>query len=356
MSPRISPYDKAAQELLRTLPDRTQEILRRRYGLGDGEPETLERIGDDYHVTRERIRQIEAAGLRELRNHAHDVVEDIFAQLAQHLDTYGSVRAEHHLHEDFKEEASPEALSFFLDLGEPFSRHRETDHRYPVWATKREYVKSAEAFERGLVSRMKELDEELEEAAFWDLVEDEARKRRLELSKRAMQSWVGVSRNIMQGPTETWGLREWEGIAPRNVGDWAFIVLREAKEPMHFSDIVGKMNTFRDESDDWGEAITPRNRKPAHLQTVHNELIKDERFVLVGRGIYALRDWGYQPGTVKDVIAQILAEAKRPLTREEIIAKVSEVRRVQPNTILLNLQNKSLFSRTPEGGYSSRRA
>src|SRR3989344_911968 len=196
MSPRISPYDKAAQELLRTLPDRTQEILRRRYGLGDGEPETLERIGDDYHVTRERIRQIEAAGLRELRNHAHDVVEDIFAQLAQHLDTYGSVRAEHHLHEDFKEEASPEALSFFLDLGEPFSRHRETDHRYPVWATKREYVKSAEAFERGLVSRMKELDEELEEAAFWDLVEDEARKRRLELSKRAMQSWVGVSRNI----------------------------------------------------------------------------------------------------------------------------------------------------------------
>jgi hypothetical protein len=355
MSPRISHYDKAADELLRNLPERTQEILRRRYGLGDGDAETLEKIGQDFGVTRERIRQIEAAGLRELRSAAHEVVESIFAELERHLDAHGSVRAEHYLHEDFSDNASPEALSFFLDLGEPFSRHRETDHRHPVWSTKREYVKDAEAFERALVQRLKSVGEELEEAAFWDLVEDEARKRRLELSRRAMQSWVGVSRNIMQGPTQTWGLRDWEGVAPRNVGDWAFIVLREAKEPLHFSDIVEQMNSLRGESEEWGEAITPRNRKPAHLQTVHNELIKDERFVLVGRGIYALRDWGYQPGTVKDVIEQILQEAKRPLTREEIIAKVSEVRRVQPNTILLNLQNRSLFSRTPEGGYTSKR-
>ena len=151
-----------------------------------------------------------------------------------------------------------------------------------------------------------------------------------------------------------WGLRDWAGVAPRNVGDWAFIVLREVQEPMHFSDIVDRMNELRSQELTDQEAISPRNRKPAHLQTVHNELIKDDRFVLVGRGIYALREWGYEPGTVADVIQNILKGAENGLPREEIVAKVSEVRRVQPNTILLNLQNKDIFVRDDAGRYMLR--
>lgn len=324
----------------------------RRYGLHGSDPETLEKIGQHFGVTRERVRQIEAGGLRQLRDQSHDVVEGIFANLERHLDAHGGLRAEHHLTEDFADQATPEALQMFLDLGESFNRHRETDDRHVVWSTGADRVKEAETFERAMVKRLAELDEELDGVAFWKLVEAEARGRRLELTRKAQEAWVGISRNIVQGPMGSWGLRKWSGIAPRNVGDWAFIVLREAKEPMHFSDIVLGMNALRGGELEVAETISPRNRKPAHLQTVHNELIKDDRFVLIGRGIYALREWGYEPGTVADVIARILDDANGPMPREEIVAKVGDVRRVQPNTILLNLQNKKMFQKDQDGGYT----
>ena len=351
MSPKTESYEKTAREILKQLPDRTQEIIMRRYGLHGNDPETLEKIGQHFGITRERVRQIESGGLTTLREQAHDVVDGIFSHLDRHLDAHGGLRAEHHLADDFIDHASPEALQLFLDLGESFSRHRETDHRHTVWSKDRERVKEAEAFERAMVKRLKKINEELDEAAFWDLVESEARDRRLELTKKAQEAWVGISRNIVQGPMGNWGLKTWSGIAPRNVGDWAYIVLREAQEPMHFGDIVEGMNRLRSEELEAAEAISPRNRKPAHLQTVHNELIKDDRFVLVGRGIYALKEWGYEPGTVADVITRILKNANNAMPREDIVAKVSEVRRVQPNTILLNLQNKQMFTKDADGNY-----
>ena len=89
----------------------------------------------------------------------------------------------------------------------------------------------------------------------------------------------------------------------------------------------------------------------AQAQTVHNELIKDPRFILVGRGTYALKEWGYQSGTVKEVIGQLLKE-NGPLTKEEILKKVLETRLVKPNTILINLQNRQYFSRDKNNKYS----
>jgi len=87
------------------------------------------------------------------------------------------------------------------------------------------------------------------------------------------------------------------------------------------------------------------------VQTVHNELIKDSRFVLVGRGIYALEEWGYYPGQVKDVILRVLREERKPITKEEILEKVLEQRLVKENTILLNLSNKKYFERDVQGKY-----
>ena len=89
-------------------------------------------------------------------------------------------------------------------------------------------------------------------------------------------------------------------------------------------------------------------------QTVHNELIKDPRFVLVGRGLYALKEWGYEEGQVKDVILKILKEARKPLPKEEILAGVLKQRMVKENTVLLNLNNKKYFLKTPEGKYISK--
>jgi DNA-directed RNA polymerase delta subunit len=137
-----------------------------------------------------------------------------------------------------------------------------------------------------------------------------------------------------------WGLSKWPMVNPKNIRDKIYVVLENKKQPMHFSDIAA--------------AISDSNfkRKNVTVQAIHNELIKDSRFVLIGRGIYALDSWGYKKGTVSEIIASILKEAGKPLTREEIVREVLHLRKVKETTILLNLQNKDLFVKVDRNSYT----
>ena len=126
----------------------------------------------------------------------------------------------------------------------------------------------------------------------------------------------------------------------KNIRDKIFVILEAKKEPMHFSEIAAeiKKSNFK--------------RKNVTIQAIHNELIKDARFVLIGRGIYALSSWGYKKGTISDIIKSILEKAGKPLTREEIVKQVLKVRKVKETTILLNLQNKALFKKVDKNSYT----
>lgn len=138
---------------------------------------------------------------------------------------------------------------------------------------------------------------------------------------------------------DLWGLTKWPTVNPRNIRDKIYVVLENHKEPMHFSDIA--------------KAISASNfrRKNVTTQAIHNELIKDKRFILIGRGIYALDSWGYAKGTVAEIITQVLAKAGEPLTREEIVKQVLHSRKVKETTVLLNLQNKELFDKVGKDEY-----
>ena len=118
--------------------------------------------------------------------------------------------------------------------------------------------------------------------------------------------------------------------------DYAFLVIRKHGSPIHFKEVA--------------RIISEVFKKKAHIATCHNELIKDPRFVLVGRGLYALSEWGYMSGVVKDVIRKIL-EKNGPLTKEEIINKVMKERYVKENTIAVNLQNSKYFKKNKDGKY-----
>ena len=154
-----------------------------------------------------------------------------------------------------------------------------------------------------------------------------------------LESYLSISKLIKQNPYGEFGLVSWPTIRPRGVKDKAYAVMARAAKPMHFRDVAAAIS-----KSGWS------NRR-AHPQTVHNELIKDPRFVLVGRGLYALSEWGYTPGTVSDVIASVLKAAKRPLSKDEVSKRVLDARMVKPNTVFLNLQNRDLFRKTP-GGYT----
>ena len=128
-------------------------------------------------------------------------------------------------------------------------------------------------------------------------------------------------------------------VNPKNIRDKIYVILHENGSHMHFNEIAAAIR----ESD--------FKRKDVTTQAIHNELIKDKRFVLIGRGIYALQEWGYKKGTVADMITEVLEEAGEPLHRDEIVKRVLKKRHVKETTILLNLQGKPQFKRTAKATY-----
>jgi predicted Zn-ribbon and HTH transcriptional regulator len=153
-----------------------------------------------------------------------------------------------------------------------------------------------------------------------------------------IQALASLSKGLAQ-LKDNWGLIKWPTVNPKNIRDKIYVILSDNGTPMHFSEIA---DAIKDSS---------FKRRDVTTQAIHNELIKDKRFVLIGRGIYALNDWGYKRGTVSDIIASVLKEADEPLHRDEIVKRVLKSRQVKETTILLNLQSKPQFKRVAKATY-----
>lgn len=336
---------------------RTREVIMRRFGLKDGNRQTLEAIGQNYGITRERVRQIEENGLGSLRqSKVINRLNPVFEAFKSHLAEHGEFKKEDRLYDDLayvcypvkeierlkkegqKELARCQASFFlFLTLGDEFERLPEDDHFYPVWTMNREAQKRAKKTVDSLVKFLESKKSVMKDK---DLL-NAAKELFPELSEKAASSYIDASKRIEQNHLGDFGLAYWPEISPKGVKDKAFIILKKEGRPLHFSEVTDLINK-----------VLPSNRQ-AYVQTVHNELIKDGRFVLVGRGLYALSEWGYEKGTVLEILKNILKK-ESPLSKEEILKKVLEKRLVKENTVLINLQNKKYFVRDEQGRYCSR--
>lgn len=344
-------------EALQNIPNnRTKEVISRRFGLKDGQRHTLEAIGQDHGITRERVRQIEEGGLKTLKQaKIIDKFQPVLKVMDEHLKDHGELKKEHQLYEDLtyvcypvkeieklkKEgnvaelERCKSAFYFIMSLGDNFQRLPESDYFYSAWTNNKNSVKAAR---RTVDSLIKHLDSKKQVFTREELLAA-AKSLFPELSENAIHSYVDASKHIEQNSLGNFGLVHWPEISPRGVKDKAYIILKNAGKPLHFSEVTAQINR-----------VLPSSRQ-AYVQTVHNELIKDKRFVLVGRGLYALAEWGYEPGTVAETITQILKKEGRPMTKEEIVKKVLEKRMVKENTVLINLQNRKIFDRVADGAY-----
>jgi hypothetical protein len=157
------------------------------------------------------------------------------------------------------------------------------------------------------------------------------------------ENYISISRRIHRNPYGDTGLREWAEIRPMTIRDRIYLVLKKKAEPLHFETIAKTINETRFDN------------RVALASTVHNELIKDDRFVLVGRGTYGLTEYGYEPGTAKVVIKRVL-QKHGPLKPNEVVLHVQKERLFKSNTVLINLQDKNLFKRLPDGRYHIREA
>lgn len=331
---------QVTKKLLSALPDRAKDVLEKRYGLGTlGDTSTLEAIGQSYGITRERVRQIENYGITSIqKSEAYKEFEPVFEELQKIIaEIGGGLIAEHVLLEEITSDKSlRNHIYFLLVIGVPFYRSKENSAYAHRWYTEK---KTAEVVEKALDKLYGNINRE-------DLVSEEEIVKRFkeelqDLSAKydeiILKRWLQISKDISANPLGEWGHAASPNVKVKGIRDYAYLVVKRHGSPMHFREVA--------------EAIEELFQKKAHTATCHNELIKDERFVLVGRGLYALTEWGYSAGVVKDVLRDILQE-HGPLSREEIIDKVRKERYVKDNTIVVNLQDTSLFKRLSNGMYT----
>jgi len=328
------------KKLLSSLPDRAREVLIYRYGLGKDEKRlTLDAIGKKYGITRERVRQIENYGIANVRkSEEYKQEKAVFLEVENLLHSLGGIVVE----DDFlghisKDVSLQNSMYFLLVVGEPFNKIKEDDDFRHRWHVNEELAKKVEEALRKLYSNLDNQDllPETEMVnKFLQHLEDVSEKYK---NQEVVKRWLSLSKIIGKNALGDWGKSESANIKTKGVRDYAFLVIRKHGSPIHFRDVAKQITVMFD--------------KKAHVATTHNELIKDKRFVLVGRGLYALAEWGYVPGVVRDVIKTVLSK-NGPMTKEEIIDKVMKERYVKENTILVNLQNPKYFKRDKDGKYT----
>lgn len=331
---------EATKKLIAVLPDRAKDVITKRFGIGaKAEKETLESIGKSYGITRERVRQIENFAIATIRKSpAYEASTHFFDELKNAMDSYGGIVHEEEFLEAMAKDASTQNhIHFMLVLGDAFTRLKEDGEFHHRWTTDSGLADKVHGSIRNLCKNFSEKDliSETELVAdFLKEIKDISSDPKVE---EYAKNWLAISKSISKNPLGEWGLAESPNVKMRGIRDYAFLVIRQHGSPMHFTEVA--------------ENIAKYFGKHAHPATCHNELIKDKRFVLVGRGLYALAEWGYSKGIVADVIKNILAEAG-PLSKEEIIARVLKERYVKENTIIVNLQNNQLFKKTTDGLYA----
>lgn len=346
-------HDRVAQDPLmvvtsavNSLKEREREVLASRYGLVDGEKATLDAVGKKFGVTRERVRQVESAAIKKIASKPGKELHHLIKVVNHHLVESGGVVSLEELvryfklPEDPRLDAEMNALRLIMSMNSEVVMLGRTDLLKVGWATK--------DFPQTMIPSIATAAEKILSKAARPLTSDELWDEFIHSDAYAnfgnqttMSVFLGVIR-LSEKITETgdglWGLVSWPTVVPKRIRDKVYLILEKLGKPMHFRDIADAINK-------------QFAGKPVLSRTVHNELIGDSRFVLVGRGIYALKELGFAPGVVSDVIQKVLKEAGRPLTTDEIVDKVMVSRQVKRNTVIANLQNKEMFRKAGKGTY-----
>lgn len=329
-------YSQLYKRFTRGLSPKVKDIFDRRFGVKTGKPETLEAIGKTLGITRERVRQIEEAGFNFVRKNNQEELNAVFAGLTDYFDKQGGFKKEESVLQELGGKNQKPYVLFLLTMGDQFSKVAEKKDYHYFWANISNPKQIVRETLNSLTSEMQKIAKPIPAKDFYEQVSS-----KYGLSEQASFSYLEISKRIQPNRDGGLGLIEWPEIKPRGVKDKAFLVFKKHGKPLHFTEVAKLIDKM--------EYNLPN--KKAYPQTVHNELIKDSRFVLVGRGTYALAEWGYVPGTIKDIITKILKEKNEPLNKDELVEQVLAQRLVAKNTVLMNMNNKNYFGKDSSERY-----
>ncbi|TSC89254.1 MAG: hypothetical protein G01um10143_635 [Parcubacteria group bacterium Gr01-1014_3] len=334
---KINQFVKA---ILVGLPVRHKEVLEGRYGLTSADSKTLAELGTKYNLTRERIRQIEALALKTVKAKAASVdLASFVSAVSANLKNAGNCRREDFLSGDLVSLATdkePVALlsnkvKFLLEVCGSFKFAKETDDHRAHWHIGSDDQKKALGFVSKVLNGWNSKKGEYN-AVFASTAKAANLTDSVAMGYAAISKHVAVNRYGEVGPSAA------AEINPKTARDWAYLVLKKEQRPMHFNELAKKVSELK--------------ATPVHAPTIHNELIKDDKFVLVGKGTYSLKEFGIVPGTAREIIAHFIKQ-HGPLKPKEVMGHVLKDRLFKENTILINLQNKKHFKRLEDGRYTT---
>ncbi|MGC9031449.1 MAG: sigma factor-like helix-turn-helix DNA-binding protein [Minisyncoccia bacterium] len=324
---------KVVENLISNLSLKQKEVIWRRFALNGFEKETLEKIGKDFGVTRERIRQIQNSAFSALRkDFQKPEINAIFSKLEKKLSENFNIKRRDIFLKELNQGNLENEIAFLIKLNPKIFEFKENEDFYAFYYLDEKNIEDLKEIYEKLNNILENQRKLLEKEEILKLFAEEKEKfleNCLEIFKQIKKSYLGG-----------YGKIQWPQVSPKGIGDRIYIVLEKEAKPLHFREIAKACDTlFSDQG------------KKVILQTVHNELIRDERFVLIGRGIYGLKNWGYEKGTVREMISKILKNSEKPLKKEEILEKVLQQRQIKPETILINLYNKKYFQKDNQGRY-----
>ncbi len=331
--------EQVVSDILQTIErEREREIVSRRFGLFDRK-ETLEQIGELLGITRERVRQLEKAVIQRLKAAATNKqlphMEEVQKVLCDHITAMGGAARIQDLSGKLQKENSridQARTAFLAELAPKLAVIDDNDFYYHAVGLESLHDEKKMKTQVGkIIEAIKAIGEPTDITRIAETVGDK--------DSRHTAALASISKQLAT-LNKRWGLVKWPMVNPKNIRDKIYVILKEHGKHMHFNEIAAaiKQSSFK--------------RKDVTTQAIHNELIKDKRFVLIGRGIYALKEWGYKKGTVADIITEVLVKAKEPLHRDEIVKRVLKSRYVKETTILLNLQGKPQFKRVAKATYT----
>lgn len=332
------------EEMFLVLTNKEKDVIVQRFSLDNRPRRTLESIGQQFSVTRERIRQIEKIALGKLRRTVQTTRLNIVNEIANKvIKENGGVILESKLVSTIlnllnsKEQVDANIIRLALSINANMDKVEKTNVYNPFWRLKEIDMSLISAAINAGIKVLKKKNEVMSDAKLVTQIRQLLGEKVAAYSDPMIVSSLEVDKRLKK-TDEFFGLMTWRHINPRSIRDKAYIILKNAKQPLHFVEIANKISE------------AGFDKKVVTVQAVHNELIRYEQFVLVGRGLYALKEFGYNKGTVAEVIEDLLKK-KSPMTKQEIIEGVLKQRHVKKGTISLNLQKNPQFVRIGRAVY-----
>jgi hypothetical protein len=342
----MATFSKIITNALAGLSPRQRDVIVARFGLeGNKEGETLATIGNRLHITRERVRQIENGAMATVAKNVkdHDETVALIAKVKSYIAGKGGIAGKDDVAAyaaTLAKGAGVAQLDFLSEASGSFLERHEDEDFVPIYVSSEKEWKAAKSFVEKWAGLLRSRRGQVFEGSYRTELTSFTKENTVPAT--TAENYLSLTKRIGKNPYGDEGLSDWAEISPKTVRDKIYLVLKKNGEPLHFESIARRINDVK--FGDSRKALGP---------TVHNELIKDDRFVLVGRGMYGLREHGYEPGIAREVIAKVLKE-KGPLLAKDVVSHVTKQRFFKPNTVVINLQNKTLFEHLPDGRYRVR--